>query len=255
MLSFGLLENPVPVDARDLSLRIDPRFRYPSIGHTHAIDLAMPEVLRMSTYRPLVFDNPAKGVFCLASLSDHVVQTNPGLHLLETDYIPLALRAFPFGVMPGEDPQHQILIIESMPGPVQDEADSISIFEGPGQLSAKLNPQWEALKALAAGKARVRYLIDALNEANVFEPWSLTLRFEDRDVLVAGCQIIRSIFWDSETYQQLLEVHGPDMATLVHCHRLSLQTVQKSGWARKKEQSGEKPKERSARRVRKRAQR
>lgn len=98
------------------------------------------------------------------------------------EYVPAALRAYPFTLVdkPDSDSSEKILCINT--DYLTDEAEATPIFDGDGELVAEVAELLELLKKCDRGRALTQTACAALGDANVIIPWELSVsKGEDQE--------------------------------------------------------------------------
>jgi hypothetical protein len=140
-------------------------------------------------------------------------------------YIPAALRAIPFGVVPNEDGSGQIVVIQDDGGHFSSTTGT-PLFDAHGQATEFLQNMLNFLNAYKQNEAATARALVAITEADVLQPWDLNFTAPD-----GQAQKIVDLFcidpekFDALTPEQLVNLHATGALSLIYAHFFSLPSI------------------------------
>ena len=104
------------------------------------------------------------------------------------NYVPFALRSYPFSLIHQEGSDQKLLAVDEDSGLVVDEQGEgvEKFFEADGSPSSTIKSLTEYLHILDRDQAMTQRAVSALAEANLIEPWPLTVPIGDDKVTING---------------------------------------------------------------------
>jgi hypothetical protein len=104
------------------------------------------------------------------------------------NYVPFALRSYPFSLIHQGDSDQKVLAVDEDSGLVVDEVGEgvEKFFEPDGSPSSITKSLMEYLQILERDQAITQRAISALADANLIEPWPLTVPIGNEKVTVSG---------------------------------------------------------------------
>jgi hypothetical protein len=104
------------------------------------------------------------------------------------NYVPFVLRSYPFSLIHQKGSDQKVLAVDEDSGLVVDEvAEGVeAFFEADGSPSSTTKTVAEYLHILDRDQEMTRRAVSALAEANLIEPWSLTVPIGNENVTVSG---------------------------------------------------------------------
>jgi len=167
------------------------RFR-PAISYTFArgevlVAVCLTELARVVPAFPLVFARRTEDTFTVCAL----MGLEPGVNLFVdpqsgrwlADYLPAALRAYPFRFLTAEG--KQVLCVDEESGMLHDEQEGELLFDADGKPTPFLSRYAQFLQQLTVDEQRTHQACAALHAAGLMAPWTLTVRTDHGDRTLA----------------------------------------------------------------------
>jgi hypothetical protein len=136
--------------------------------------------------------------------------------------LPLMLRAFPFAVLtPQEDATPDTRYFEDATADrPTDIGAAISLPDGRPGRGAQM--RLRAVHAYVEARQLTDDMTDALTSLDLFEPWPLDFKVDDKQLRVDDMLIVRQAAFGQPPVQQFLRQFGSAGALLLGAHRISL---------------------------------
>ncbi|WP_448382525.1 SapC family protein [Desulfosoma sp.] len=151
------------------------------------VSVCLAELARVVPAFPLVFVRRTEEAFAVCAL----MGLEPGANLFVdpksgrwlADYVPAALRAYPFRLFPAEGTQ--VLCVDEESGMLHDGQEGEPLFDAEGHPSPFLSRSVQFLQQWAADDQRTLQACAALHAAGLIVPWPVTVRTDHGDRTLA----------------------------------------------------------------------
>jgi len=133
-------------------------------------------------------------------------------------YVPANVRAYPFALSPAPDGQ-KVLCIDAEQ--LTQAPEGVALFDEQEQPSETVVKQLEFLQQCDTDRQRTQAAVDALQQANVLQPWPLELQGSDGEpIRMGGFYRVDEARLNALNAEQYARLQGPAMA-IVHAHFFS----------------------------------
>lgn len=232
----------VPISKeRHGGLHYQPVTTYKHAASLTVVPVVLAEFVRVVAVYPLVLVRREDGSFGLCAL----LGLEPGRNLFvdssdarwRADYIPAAVRAYPFRLAPGSEPNQWALCVDEDAGVLHEGPLGSPLFDEDGQPASWVRQVLSFLQQLVENERHTAAACAALQASGLIVSWPLTLRTPQGDRSVEGLfQVDEEALHqaDGSTLQKLrdtgaLAVVYAQRFTAWHVHTLGRLSVQERG--------------------------
>jgi hypothetical protein len=223
--------NIVPVDRRRHSGKgWRPSHAYAFASSQSAVPLVGAEFAAAAVAMPIAFmqhEGRYVAVAVLSPIQGRNFFVAPNGHWLG-NYVPAALRSYPFRLARAEDSDQFMLCIDEDSGWVVDANVGEGVakfFEEDGSPSAGAQAIVGLLKEIEQNRATTELAMTDLAEAGVIQPWPLHIKEGDQEVAVKGLYRIDAAALAALDDETFLKLRRSSALTLAHAQLISLQTL------------------------------
>ena len=216
----------VPLNVRrhaGLRLRALPGFAHAAGLHMAALMQA--EIVRASALYPIVFvedrDNDTFRPMALLGLEPgENVFVDPTGHW-RASYIPAVVRAYPFALARAHRPDRFTVCIDAG-SELFSVADGTPLFDDAGLPTAALEEAKGYLGSLWRMQLQTDAFARALAQRNLFTPFTVSVRRDDRTLEVAGAYVVNEQRLEGLPDERLFELRQRGWLASVYAHLTSL---------------------------------
>lgn len=177
---------------------------------------------------PATDTTPARfeAVALLSLIPDHNLFVAPNGRWMG-GYLPAALRAYPFRLLPRKDKEGLALCFDQTSGLLTDQpTEEQRFFKPDGKPSDKLNALLGFMQQCEAGRARTRQAVSLLAKHNLIKPWSLKLATEKgQNAQIKGIYRVDEAALNSLSAEALKELQEGQALALAYGQMLSQQRI------------------------------
>ncbi|MGL4440422.1 MAG: SapC family protein [Bosea sp. (in: a-proteobacteria)] len=202
-MSDRLFLAPEPLSVFRPDVAIYDLAAYPHLANVLHAPVALRELRSLARFLPTAFARSSEGVVPVAILglvSGHSLA--PRMGASDPSSVPLALKAYPLGVMRGQSSKERSIIIDMPPvDPLMNPKPAVT---GDGRLTIWAQRKFEAAHVYAVHQQETVDICAELDELEAFETWQLKLRFEDIDLSVSGLLTLKPAYFASVRHRGFL---------------------------------------------------
>lgn len=144
-------------------------------------------------------------------------------------YVPAIYRSYPFRLASNEEGKH-FLCVDENSGLVKNNKNGYEpFFEDSNKLSEHTNNAFQVLVDIERDRLLSVKICEALNYANVIEPWPLTVETKGEKKEILGLFRISEEKLNSLEPEKFAELREGGALLLAYCQLLSMQHIQKLG--------------------------
>lgn len=215
---------PISKD-RHGAMRFRPLGSYAFAADLTLVPVCLAELSRLVAFYPLVFASRAEGVFAVCAL----VGVEPGRNLFvdpadgrwRAEYIPAAVRAYPFRLAPGSEPDRYVLCVDEESGALVQGPEGSAFFDASGEPSDFIRSVGEFLQQTAADERRTAEACARLQAAGCIVPWPITLRTPQGDRLIGDLHQVDEAALQALDGESLKALRDTGALTLAYAQRFS----------------------------------
>lgn len=141
--------------------------------HQHYVPIGINEAFEIAAQFPIVFHHGKGGIRPIALLSHAPTDSNqyvdPGTGMWRAEYVPAALRSYPFSAGKSSNDQFSLLVDEAS-GLVNPHGTGHAFFDKAGRLSERLKQVINFLQHRESSYAAARNAAQALSETGMLAP-------------------------------------------------------------------------------------
>jgi len=143
-------------------------------------------------------------------------------------YVPAALRSFPFRVGQAADNREAVLCIDEASGLLVENGGE-AFFNSDGTLSKPVADLWNFMLQVAKGSAQLTTACASFAQANVIEPWPITIDDGGKGRKVEGLHRICEERWNSLDDETFLRLRQAGILPLAFAQMFSTGHIGKLG--------------------------
>ncbi len=223
---------PVSKD-RHGAVRYRPLRSYAFAAELTLVPVCLAELSRLIAFYPLVFVSRAEGGFALCAL----VGLEPGRNLFVdpengrwmAEYIPAVVRAYPFRLAPGSEPDQWVLCVDEESGTLHGEGEGTAFFDTSGNPSEFLRSVGEFLQQTAVDERRTAEACARLQAAGCIVPWPMTVRTAEGDRAIGDLHQVDEAALQALDAETLKSLRDAGALTLAYAQRFSAWQVSRLG--------------------------
>jgi len=160
---------------------------YAFASQSHLLPVTVAELAKLVPAFPLGFVKAEQSFQLVA-----ITSLQPGTNCFVApdgnwigDYIPVAIRAYPFQLVKPQDREEPVLCFDTGSGLLVDAGQGEAFFDADGP-SPVIKEVLNLLSSIEASRAEARPTVDALQAAELIQPWTLNLQQGEKTVPVEG---------------------------------------------------------------------
>lgn len=214
--------------------RLAPLRSYAFAANTAVLPLYAAELARAATVFPIAFSREGEGE-SLRYFPVSVMSPEPGRNLYVAPdgrwigaYIPAVLRRDPFVLARVEGREDSVVCVQSERDRLSDE-EGEQLLTPEGEPTKLLNDISHFLTTLEQNRVVTERLCTALAEAELFQPWEMTVRIGENTRNITGLYRIDEARMNQLPDGAFLALRAAGALPAAYCHFLSTQHVQRLG--------------------------
>lgn len=206
-------------------LRFRPLSSYAFARDLSLVPVCLAELSRVVADYPLVFvrrpDN-AYGVCALLGLEpgrNLFVDPSDGRWL--ADYVPAAVRAYPFRLAPGQTPNQWFVCVDEDSGALDSGPEGTPLFDASGEMSPFVRSVAAFLHQLAADEQRTAQACARLQAAGLIVGWPVTVKSPEGERTITDLFQVDEAALQALDAQAVVSLHQAGALALAYAQRFS----------------------------------
>ena len=197
-------------------------FRFAS--HDALCSLVIQEAPKAALHLPIAFSKAGDhfGLFAVQGLETGTNYLVDSAGNWQGDYIPMVYRHYPFALASSED--KQVLCIDRESGLIN-EKEGHTFFDEEVNPSHHIKEKLDLLSQFSANQNATKKLCAMLEEANLLEPWPISVKNEDKEIKVNGLFRVNEVKFNTLEANSLKELRDNGALPLIFCQLLSMQNL------------------------------
>lgn len=160
---------------------------YAHAARSHILSVAIAELVKLVPAMPLAFIK-VEETFQLVAITSLQPQSNcfvaPDGNWIG-DYVPAAVRAYPFSLIKPQDREDKVLCFDSNSGLLGEAGQGAAFFDGDSPSKAVAEVM-QLLTEMENSRVQTQRAVDALQAVSVIQPWPLALQQGEQKIAVEG---------------------------------------------------------------------
>lgn len=205
-------------------LRWKPANSFKFAAKDHLCCLVLDEAPRAALHVPIAFSKATDEHFGLFALQGLEQGTNYFVNSIGewlAGYIPAAYRGYPFALSDSGTGE-QVLCIDSSSDSLSEVTGS-AFFEEDGEPSAQIQKIMTFLSHIYRNHLATQALCTFLQEMDLFEPWPITVKQDEKDVTVKGIFRVNENKFNGLDAPALINLRDKGAFPLIFCQLISMQ--------------------------------